>query len=149
VVLHLPARWTGIAALGLAAPLGLCLAHNYSETNFPYTEVFAREVPRDIAFLQLHPGPAICENLTLCYWAGKDDPVDVFNLSEAFKTHARSDADLVRLIDSRHFGSVVVDSMSDFAFGPDVKAALLAHYRVSRDDDNGIFLEPKAAPGGP
>ena len=106
-------------------------------------------MPRDIAFLQLHPGPAICENLTLCYWAGKDDPVDVFNLSEAFKTHARSDADLVRLIDSRHFGAVVLDSMTDFAFGPNVKAALLAHYRVSRDDDNGIFLEPKDAPAGP
>ena len=145
VLLHLPARWTGIAALGLAAPLGLCLSRTYSEANFPYTEVFAREVPRDIEFLKIHPGPAICENLTLCYWAGKDEPVDVFNLSQAFKTHARSDADLIRLIDNRHFGSVVVDSMNNFAFGPDVKAALLAHYRVSRDDDNGIFLEPRPA----
>jgi hypothetical protein len=154
VLLHLQARWTGVAALTMAAPLALCLLRTYSQANFPYTEVFAREVPRDIAFLRLHPGPAICENLTLCYWAGKDDPVDVFNLSEAFKTHARSDADLVRLIDSGHFGSVVVDRMDDFAFGPDVKAALLAHYRVSRDDDNGIFLEPrttdsKSAPAGP
>jgi len=149
VLLHLPARWTGIAALAMAAPLAFCLSHTYTQSNFAYTEVFAREMPRDIAFLQLHPGPAICENLTLCYWAGKDDPVDVFNLSEAFKTHARSDADLVRLIDSRHFGAVVLDSMTDFAFGPNVKAALLAHYRVSRDDDNGIFLEPKDAPAGP
>jgi 6-pyruvoyl-tetrahydropterin synthase related domain len=143
VLLHLPTRWTGIAALGLAAPLALCLSQTYSAMNFPYTEIFAREMPRDIAFLKLHPGPAICENLTLCYWADKDDPVDVFNLSEAFKTHARNDADLIGLIDKKHFGSVVVDSMNDFAFGPDVKAALLAHYRVSRDDDNGIFLEPR------
>jgi len=149
VLLHMPARWAGIAALGMAAPLALCLSHTYSEANFPYTEVFAREVPRDIAFLRLHPGPAICENLTLCYWAGKDDPVDVFNLSEAYKTHARSDSELIGLIDSRHFGSVMLDSMNDFAFGPDVKAALLAHYRVSRDDDDGVFLEPKDAPAGP
>jgi hypothetical protein len=35
--------------------------------------------------------------------------------------------------------------MNDFTFGPKVKAALLAHYRVSRDDDNGIFLEPRPA----
>jgi hypothetical protein len=145
VLLHLPMRLTGIAALAMAAPLALCLSRTYSRANFPYTEAFAREVPRDIEFLRLHPGPAICENLTLCYWAGKEDPVDVFNLSEAFKTHSRSDADLIRLIDSGHFGSVVVDSMTDFAFGPKVKAALLAHYRVSRDDDNGIFLEPRPA----
>jgi hypothetical protein len=142
-LLHLPARWTGIAAVALAAPLALCMARTYTAGNFPYTEIFAREVPLDIAFLKIHPGPAICQNLTLCYMAGKEEPVDVFNLSEAIKTHARSEDDLVRLINDRHFGAVELDSMKNFVLGPKVKEALLAHYRVSRADDNGVFLEPQ------
>ena len=145
VLLHLPPRWTGIAALMLAVPLALYMERNYRADNFNYTEVFARETPNDIGFIKIHPGPALCENLALCYWAGKSEPVDVFNLSQAFKTHARSDDDLVGLIEERHFGSVVVDSLRDFPFGPRVKAALMAHYRVSREDDDGIFLEPKPA----
>jgi hypothetical protein len=37
---------------------------------------------------------------------------------------------------------VEMDSLRNFAFSPKVKAALLAHYRISRADDNGVFLEP-------
>ncbi|HEX2762118.1 MAG TPA: hypothetical protein VHM27_16465, partial [Rhizomicrobium sp.] len=151
---HLPARWTGVAALGLAAPLAIFLSRNYAQANFPYSEIFAREMPPDIAFIKIHPGPALCQNLTLCYMAGKEEPVDVFNLSEAIKTHARGDADLVELLNRRHFGAVVMDSLDDFPLGPNVKGALLAQYRVSREDDNGVFLEPRpaqltAAPAGP
>ena len=153
-MLHLPVRWTGLAALGLAAPVAICLARSYAAANFPYSEVFAREVPQDIAFIKIHPGPALCQNLTLCYMAGKEQPVDVFNLSQAIKTHARSDADLIGLINQRHFGAVVVDSLKDFSLGANVKTALLAQYRVAREDDNGLFLEPRptdsmAAPAAP
>jgi hypothetical protein len=148
-LLHLPRRWTGPMALAVAAPMALFLAHNHAEANFPYSEAFAREIAPDLGFLEIHPGPALCEDLTLCYWAGKDEPVDVFNLSEAYKTGMRSDAELIRLINSHHFGSAMFSNINDFPFGPDVKSALLAQYRVSRDDDNGVFLEPKAAPTAP
>ena len=31
------------------------------------------------------PGPALCEMLSLCYWAGKRAEVDVFNLGQAYR----------------------------------------------------------------
>jgi hypothetical protein len=52
----------------------------------------------DIAFLRSHEGPALCEMLSLCYWAGKREEGDVFNLGQAYAAHARSDADFVRLL---------------------------------------------------
>lgn len=143
VLLHLPLRWTGAAALALTAPLALFPAHAPERKNSPYSEVLARAVPLDIAFLRIHPGPALCQNLALCYMAGKEEPVDVVNLAEAIRTRSRSDAELIGLINARHFGAVQIDSLDPFVLGAKVKAALLAHYRVSRDDNEGVFLEPR------
>ena len=81
-LVYLPKRWMGLATLFAAAPLALYLKLHGAPASFFYTEAFAREVPLDIGFLEVHPGPALCEDLTLCFWAGKDDPVDVFNVSE-------------------------------------------------------------------
>jgi hypothetical protein len=33
------------------------------------------------------PGPVACETLALCYWAGKDEEVDFFNLTQAILAH--------------------------------------------------------------
>jgi hypothetical protein len=35
-------------------------------------------VADDIAFIKAQPGPAMCEELALCYWAGKSFEVDFF-----------------------------------------------------------------------
>ena len=91
--------------------------------------------------LRLHPGPALCEDLTLCYWAFKGQPVDVFNLSQAIATGARSDADLAKMLETQHFASIALSSMTPFALGPHLRGILMARYRISRDDDNGVFLE--------
>ena len=140
-LIHSPQRWSGILAAFAAAPLALYLAHHRAEAEFPYSEAFAREAPLDIAFLRIHAGPALCQDLTLCYWAQKEEPVDVFNLSEAFSTGARGDTDLARKLETQYFGSIALTSMSDFMLGPHLKSVLLAHYRVAHEDDNGVFLE--------
>jgi hypothetical protein len=148
-LVYLPKRWIGFTTLFVAAPLALYLARHGAPANFFYTEAFAREVPLDVGFLEVHPGPALCEDLTLCFWAGKDDPVDVFNLSEEIKTGARGDGDLAHLLQTQYFGSIVVSSLTPFALGPRLRAAMLAHYRVAREDDNGVFLERTILPGTP
>ena len=150
VLVYLPKRWIGLLTLFTAAPLALFLARHGEPGNFFYTEAFARETPLDIGFLEVHPGPALCENLTLCFWAGKDDPIDVFNLSEAIKTGARSDTDLAHLFETQYFASIAIGSMTPFSLGPHLRQVMLAHYRVAHEDDNGAFLEritsPKAQP---
>jgi hypothetical protein len=138
-LVHLPRRWAGLLALAVAAPQAVYLQHHYKEANFSYTEAFAREAPLDIGFIAVHPGPSLCQDLTLCFWAGKDEPVDVFNLSEAYVTGARSESELARKIESQYFGSIVLTDLA--AFGPRMKSVILAHYRVAHQDDNGAFLE--------
>jgi hypothetical protein len=97
----------------------------------------------DIAFLRSHEGPALCEMLSLCYWAGKREEGDVFNLGQAYAAHARSDADFVRLLDRHYFHAIEFDSLSDFSLTPRVKLALLRDYRIDHADDNGVFLIPR------
>lgn len=92
----------------------------------------------DIAFLRSHDGPAMCEELSLCYWAGKPAGVDVFNLGQRYVTGAESDEALVRAIGEGRFAAVQMDSLDDLT--PRVKAALQHAYRVDHEDDDGIFL---------
>lgn len=137
---HTRHNWTGGLALAYAAPLLLFLAQHFADGNFAYTEAFQKQAPLDIGFLEVNEGPAFCESLSLCYWAGKDEGVDVFNMSEGFKTGKRSDSGLVRLLNAKFFRTIQLDSWTQFALGPNVRAALAAHYHIVRVDDNGVFL---------
>ena len=92
----------------------------------------------DIAFLKSRKGPAMCEELSLCYWAGKPAEVDVFNLGQRYATGADSDEALVMAIDAGRFAAVQMDSLDDLT--PRVKAAFGHAYRLDHEDDAGIFL---------
>ena len=98
-----PSAWRGLLALAYAAPLALFLALNFEDGNFAYTEAFQKQAPLDIAFLEIGRGPALCEMLSLCYWAGKRAEVDVFNVGEQFLTGARSDDGLAGLVRAQPF----------------------------------------------
>src|SRR5580698_410666 len=121
-----------LAASAYVLALGFGLALNWDD-------VWDRPQAADseIAFLKAHPGPALCETLSLCYWAGKRAEVDVFNTGQAFAAGARSDAALIRLIVGRRYRAMEFDSMDDFALGPRVKQAVLASYRVDHESDDG------------
>ncbi len=146
-----PTRPPRAAAMALfyATPLaaGLVLAADgaWLERDF-WLRPMAEEqaiARNDIAFLQSHRGPALCEMLSLCYWAGKQAEVDVFNLGQAYATRARSDDDLVRLIEARRYRSAQFDSLDDFALGPRVRRAFARFYRIDHTDDDGAFLVPR------
>src|SRR5262249_31453006 len=97
----------------------------------------------DIAFLKGHTGPAFCETMSLCYWAGKRAEVDVFNLGQAYATNARDEASLIREIEAHRYTAVQFDSLSDFALGPRGRRAFDRFYRVDHAGDNGAFLVPR------
>ena len=128
--------------LAVVAPLPLLafLTLHWSDNNFFFSRDFAAQSARDIAFLQTHPGPALCSQLSLCLWAGKGAQVDVFNIGEAILSGARDPAALVRLIEARHFSVLQLDDMN--ALGPVVRDAIARRYRADHTDDNGRFLTP-------
>jgi hypothetical protein len=98
---------------------------------------------QDIAFLRVHNGPALCETLAYCYWAGKAAEVDVFNTGQQFATHSRSDETLVQTIEAQRFSAVQLDSLAPFALGGDVRRALDRAYRIDHVNDDGVFLVPR------
>jgi len=98
---------------------------------------------QDIAFLRAHNGPALCETLAYCYWAGKAAEVDVFNTGQQFATHSRSDDALVRVIDTGHFAAIQLDTLSPFALDARVRQAMNRAYRVDHANDDGVFLVPR------
>ena len=133
-------RYAGLIAAVYILPLAVLLGGTFHDGNFAYKEIFRRQAAPDIAFIALRRGPALCEDLALCYWAGKEPVIDVFNMSEAFAAGAQSDADLVRRLQAREFSALEFYSLAPFALGPKVRATMLANYRVDHEDDNGVFL---------
>ena len=103
----------------------------------------ARLAQRDIAFLQGRNGPALCEMLSFCYWAGKPASVDVFNIGEQFDTGARSDIPLSSMIRSRHFAVIQFDPDSPYSLGENVHNAVALTYRLDHTDDYGAFYVPR------
>ncbi|HEX4159808.1 MAG TPA: glycosyltransferase family 39 protein [Rhizomicrobium sp.] len=98
---------------------------------------------RDIKFLRAHPGPAICESLAFCYWAGKQDPVDVFNLDQQIRTGAHDPEPLLRAISAHHFAAIELDETDPFPLPRTVQSAILYNYRIDHTNDEGTFLLPR------
>jgi hypothetical protein len=147
-------RWTALPhlagralALALFAPIaGLVLANeNWRDWSF-WTRPMGDETAltnTDIAFLQSHTGPAICESLAYCYWAEKAAEVDVFNLDQQLVTGARVAAPFIRLLGAHHFKAIELDETTPFPLPPDVQAAVYRYYRIDHTDDNGVFFVPR------
>ncbi len=95
---------------------------------------------QDIGFLRAHSGPALCETLAFCYWAGKPSEVDVFNTGQQFRTQSRSDSPLIQAIDARRFAAMQFDSLAPFALGSGVRQAVDRNYRIDHSNDDGVFF---------
>jgi hypothetical protein len=130
------ALWAALSAVAFL----VFLIFNFHDNNFFYSRAFAAQSARDIAFLKSRPGPALCDQLSLCLWAGKEAEADAFNIGEQIKTGARDPAGLVDMIAHRHFAVVQLQDLD--ALGPAVRAAIAKSYRLDHSDDNGSFFAP-------
>ena len=138
-----------VTAAAYVAPVAFVAWQNLAEdwqdpgTWLNPTREEARMAANDIAFLEEHRGPAICETLSLCVWANKPAAVDVFNVGQQFKTRMRSDAPLVRMIEARRFAVIVFDSDTTNSLGENVARVVARHYRLDHADDLGRFYVPR------
>ncbi|MGH6889418.1 MAG: glycosyltransferase family 39 protein [Rhizomicrobium sp.] len=106
----------------------------------------AARAARDIEFLRAHPGPAICESLAYCYWAGKPAGVDVFNLDQQLRSGKRSSAPFLLLIRSRRFAAIELDETNPFPLPQSIATAISRNYRIDHADDEGTFFVPRRSP---
>ena len=102
-------------------------------------------VAADIAFIAAQDGPVLCENLELCYWAGKPFEVDVFNLGQKLKTGVLNENEFTDLWDRRHFAVIQIEDEQGRTYRlPDsTNDHLLRTYEIRRSSDaSGVFLVP-------
>jgi hypothetical protein len=95
-----------------------------------------------IDFLARHDGPALCEDLALCFWARKPVEVDVFNTEQSIRRGRVDAADLIRLVQDRYFGAVQIE-MSPRDLGGGASAVLRQYYRIDQQGVSGSYLLPR------
>jgi hypothetical protein len=139
--------WKGAVAAAYALPLLFFAGSNPDWRQADYWFQPLRQesatARRDIAFLSAHKGPALCEMLSFCYWAGKPPAVDVFNIGQQIDTGRRDDAELVRWVEARHFAAIQFDPDSPESLGENVRAAMERTYRSDHRDGFGTFYVPR------
>ena len=99
----------------------------------------------DIAFLAAQPGPAACEMLALCYWAGKAEEIDFFNTEQKIIEGAIAPDVLIDKLDRRYYGAIALtdNAPREEQLPPAVMARLRANYRPARRSANGwTIMEP-------
>ena len=96
---------------------------------------------REIEFLSAHVGPALCENLALCYWAAKPAEVDFFNMRERIHRDPWREDELLRLVEARRFSVAQIDGLLDL--GPRFDDALQRNYRLDHRGRWGSLFVPR------
>jgi hypothetical protein len=103
----------------------------------------------DVAALRTRPGPAICEDLPLCYWAGEVYEFDPYTWHQKVLGGVASEKELLAAIGEGRFAVIQVNNWGEERqerFSDAFIAALRQHYRVFRKSSNGYFFEPIRAP---
>jgi len=113
---------------------------------------YERVTREDVAYLAARPGPAVCEALALCYWAGQPPGVDLFNAQQLFRAGRADEEALLERVAKGEFGVVHVHSLSadrdDERVSGQLNRALQLHYVTDRVSANGVFLRPRRAAVG-
>ena len=141
------ARWRwGLAAAYLVVPLAVVAGSASVHWGSPRFWLDPRwsereSTAREVAFVSSTPGPALCENLAICSWAGKPAEVDFFSMSERIRLDPQADAPLVALIEAQRFRVAQLDFLH--YLGPRFDAALTRRYALDHEGRAGALLLPR------
>jgi hypothetical protein len=141
-----PGRLPVVAAFLLAPALALAMnaTIHWLSPRFWFDPRWseASTAAADIDFVRRHNGAALCEDMALCYWAGKPNEVDFFNTHERLRREPRRVDPLIRRLNDREFGVAQVQD-DDRNLGPQFMEALRRNYRVDHESQWGVFWVPK------
>jgi hypothetical protein len=102
----------------------------------------------DIRFLKAHPGPALCRQLALCFWAGKTNPADLWNVEQSVVTGRRDGHELKEALDRRDYAVLQLCAPPNILCSPhetrnrysdDIAALIAARYRMVGKNANGAL----------
>ncbi len=112
---------------------------------------FDAEFRRAVGFLQSRPGPALCEDLLLCYDAGKPPLYDAFYANGQEKIGRIHEAQIVQFFEDSHFSTIEIAIPADQPlvplardrFSEPVMRLILDLYRPAVRDSQFVLLVPK------
>ena len=141
-------RWAAIAgwlAVTLVSPAVALLSSREAITD-AFAAVSDGTYAEDLQYIRATPGPVVCRDPTLCYWAGKPLTLDLNNIrSIAFARPALEDA-VVGRIERCAFPLIQLgDDWNDPDNGPltdRIRDAIEAHYRQVRTSKYGLYWRP-------
>jgi hypothetical protein len=111
------------------------------------TASMQQTVDEDIGVIAGRSGPALCENLSLCYWAGKGFEVDVYLTGQKINAGVIDKHRVIGLIDRHYFSVIQLDGQdgSSFRLPQSVLDAIRARYQLVRTSPrNGSFFVPRS-----
>jgi hypothetical protein len=140
-----------LVMVSLALPIFAAFPHSVAATLDSTQKMHRSQAvsESDIKYLSDHRGPAMCENLALCYWAGKNFEVDIFGLGQKVLAGAVDEARFAEAIEAKRFALIQLNS-SNKRGEPEAECLpqnLVARIRMNYGIDrisgvNGVFLTP-------
>lgn len=100
-----------------------------------------QEALQAAALLQSVKGPAICEDLLLCYEAGKPVDYDPYYVKDQILIGRIRETDVLAMLAARHYAVIQLAGRHEGRFTPAVLRMILAQYRpVMRRADYAVFV---------
>lgn len=102
----------------------------------------------ETSFLRAQPGPAICESLLRCYYAGKPYEIDPFNSTRFVRANKLDSGEIVRKIEKHQYGAIQLNRpVESFKrpsnrFPDEVLDAINQYYVPSLVDANCVIYVP-------
>lgn len=102
----------------------------------------------DVALLSAQNGPALCESLLRCYFAGKPYDYDPFNATRLIKFHKLDDSVMLDALREHRYGAVQLDNLQDddaFSdrFDPAIAAAINQNYKPVLEHEGATIYLPR------
>ena len=132
-----------LAIVLLLGPSIILSFKNFRPVSLVTLSTHENVVREQISIIRRHPGPAICNFLAYCYWAGKSLHVDLFNLGQKFRTGALRETEFIDKLERRQFAIIQVrPGMTKTT--PKVLDAMYRNYRrTGPATARSILLVPK------
>jgi hypothetical protein len=105
---------------------------------------------REVGFLQSQPGPALCESLLRCYFAGKPYIYDPFNSTSLIRLGKIDPGEVTDKIRTHEYGAIQLDSLLESMPRPNdrfvdqILDAIEKHYRPALEETDCAIYVPKA-----
>jgi hypothetical protein len=104
-----------------------------------------------VQFLKARPGPALCEQMVICFEAGKPEEYDAYEIDQFLRTGKVSESEVLKLLDSRHFTAIqlLMDSSHPIApverpgFSQAFMTHLLNGYKPALQTSSSAIMVPK------